>query len=65
MTIDEFGKTFSKQALGVAINNALGEELVNELDAAGCELVIYDELERYEFTNITAELQVKVDSKKR
>lgn len=48
----------------MAIYNALGEELTNELDSTGCELIIHDDLKSYEFTNITPELQSKIDAKK-
>jgi len=63
-TIAEFGRNFPKRVRKMAIYNALGEELTNELDSTGCELIIHDDLKSYEFTNITPELQSKIDAKK-
>jgi hypothetical protein len=64
-TIAEFEKSLPKKALKVAIYNALGEDLTTELASAGCELIIHDDLETYEFLNITPDLQAKIDLKKR
>lgn len=63
-TIAEFMDDSIKEILKEAIYEALGEELTNELNSAGCELIIMDDLKNYEFTNTTPELEAKINLKK-
>lgn len=55
---DEFKDAIKKQFLELAIYNALGEELENELKAADCELILNDET--FEFINCPQHLLDKV-----
>jgi hypothetical protein len=63
-TISEYLKTFPKEAWKLGIYQALGKDLTEELNQAGCELHIHDDLKTYHFTNLTEELQTKIDLKK-
>jgi hypothetical protein len=64
-SIAEFGKQFNKKAISAAIYKALGPDLTNELKHAGSVLTIDDDLDNYSFSNLTMELQEKIDLKKR
>lgn len=64
-SITDFGKQFNKKAIATAILKFLGPDLANELKQSGCVLTIDDDLESYSFSNLTMELQAKIDSKKR
>ena len=54
---------FPKNYMEVLIYNELGEELLQELEAAGCELEISEDSRQFGFTNITPELKIKVAAK--
>jgi len=64
-TIKDFGKDFSKKAYTAAIYKALGTDLTNELTHANSKLIIDDDLFHYSFTNLTFELQEKIDLRKK
>ena len=64
-SIKDFGKDFSKKAYTVAIYKALGPDLTNELMQANSKLIIDDDLQHYSFTNLSFELQEKIDLKKK
>ncbi|MDP9079133.1 MAG: hypothetical protein M3O71_17030 [Bacteroidota bacterium] len=64
-TIKDFGRDFPKKAYTAAIYKALGTDLTNELAQANCKLTIDDDLINYSFTNLTFELQEKIDLKKK
>jgi hypothetical protein len=61
--ITEFCESHPKNILAFCVSNGLGENLFKELDAAGYQLFFIDSLEDYYFSNITADLQRKVDQK--
>ncbi len=63
--IEEFGKQIPKKAIAIAIYKILGTDLTNELKHAGCVLTIDNDLENYSFSNLTMELQAKIDLKKK
>lgn len=63
-TINDAIEYWPKELRKRAMYNALGEDLTKELNDAGCELIINDDLETFEFLNITPELQAKIDAKK-
>ena len=62
MPVYKYKDQFPKNYLEVLIYSELGEELLKELDNAGCELVLSEDMECFSFTNITPELQAKVDA---
>jgi len=64
MNLTKYTQDFPKNYLTVTILNELGDELIDELEIAGCHLVINNDLNDYHFQNITAELQLKVDAKR-
>jgi len=64
-TMRDFGKDFPKKAYTAAIYKALGPDLTAELMQADSKLIIDDDLVNYSFTNLTFELQEKIDLKKK
>lgn len=54
---------FPKNYIAELILKDLGADLVAELDDAGCELIIKDSLIEFKFTNITPELQGRVNAR--
>ncbi|MFB9841116.1 hypothetical protein [Mucilaginibacter ginsenosidivorans] len=53
-----------KDVLTRLIWNEIGPELKEELEAANCVMQIADDYGDYTYTNLTPELQAKIDAKK-
>ncbi len=64
-TINDFSDNFDKvkrDAIKNAILNRLGDDIINEMEVNGSELIVNTKDETYEFINTSDSLQEKIDA---